>query len=203
MSVLYLWDQAWTLIDMTWDVDASGFADYDAFARFASNGASDTDPFVYEQFYELTFAERWHQTAPLAGALEVLTLPGEHWVFTTGLPEQWAWILASLPNRANARRFEAAVSQNRSTFEWSYENVKTTPMYRALFAEIVERGFRRVVAIDDKPRYLEQALAAAARVPTLTFEPIHVATYPEPLPTPAGIRRLASLESFVENERHD
>ena len=72
MKALYLWDQAWTLIDMTWDAKASGFADYDAFARFASNGVSDADPFVYEQLYELTFAERWHQTAPLPGALSAM-----------------------------------------------------------------------------------------------------------------------------------
>lgn len=203
MTTLYLWDQAWTLIDMSWDVAASGFADYDAFARFASDGVSDSDPFVYEQLYELTFQEHWHRTASLPGALAAVQLPGEHWVFTTGLPEQWEWILATLESTNDEQRLRAAITGNRSTFEFSYENVKTTSMYQALFTEAKATGFERIVVVDDKPHYLAQAARAAADFPTLTVELIHVATHPANFATPAGIRRLASLNQLVENDHHD
>ncbi|MBI4994794.1 hypothetical protein HZC21_04100, partial [Candidatus Peregrinibacteria bacterium] len=145
---LYLWDLADTLFPEKWNVELTGFANFEEYVKSLGIGKKDVrafegcfrEPYVHGERFGLRIAD---------GFADVLGWTKHNETFSTGFQEQVNWRAEYLNPKVgfDVRKYFQKLS---STFDYGETNVKTQAMLEKYLAQKMEEGYDTVVYTDDK-----------------------------------------------------
>ena len=147
-KTLYLWDLADTLFREEWNVELSGYATFENYAKAKVKNPDDPrqyengfrEPYIKGEMYNLALAD---------GFKEVLSRTKNNEAFTTGVKEQMDWRAAYLNPRVgfDVRSYFKKIN---TTFDYAETNVKTKEMIVQYLHDKLKEGYDAVVYTDDK-----------------------------------------------------
>ncbi len=150
---LYLWDLADTLFPEKWNVELTGFANFEEYVKSLGVDKQDVrafekcfrEPYVHGERFGLRIAD---------GFAEVLGWTKHNETFSTGIQEQVDWRAEYLNPKVgfDVRKYFQKLG---STFDYGETNVKTQAMLEKYLAQRKSEGYDTIVYTDDKLKNCE------------------------------------------------